>query len=385
MQPLVAEICCKSNYKGIDLYKNDGIILSDGGDNMLDKRISELRKSKNISQEELADILNTSRQAISKWERGESTPDIDRLKDLASFFNVSIDYLLGYDMQASSLNGFLDALEKSNKDNSFIISVDEIKAIVAKYPNNIDLLICAIDYLSSFWLNEHNNELIDLLTDYCKRALTIFKEDNKYNVTLNDIRKSLFNLYILKEDYKAAKEYLKNNKIYDNEMDEASLELELGNNDRVMELVSNSYLKSVTLILNGTLIRSRLLLRTNKINEAYESINWGISFIKSIGTNEEAFSDIILVFNLLKVVCERYLKLDYKETLIFLKQNMKNQFGKTEIGEDLKFYDDQEAKMYFVFASLEESLNKELEQLKGTVIYDDMDYLIKEMFGEHNE
>ena len=141
---------------------------------MLDKRIAELRKAKNISQEELADILNTSRQAISKWERGESTPDIDRLKDLASFFNVSIDYLLGYDMQANSLNGFLDVLEKSNKDNSFIISVDEIKAMVAKYPNNIDLLICAIDYLASFWLNEHNNELIDLLTDYCKRALTIY-------------------------------------------------------------------------------------------------------------------------------------------------------------------------------------------------------------------
>lgn len=352
---------------------------------MLDKRIAELRKAKNISQEELADILNTSRQAISKWERGESTPDIDRLKDLASFFNVSIDYLLGYDMQANSLNGFLDELEKSNKDNSFSISVEDIKAMVAKNANNLDLLLCVIDYLSSLWVKERNNELIDLLIEYCKRALIIFRQDNKYNFTRNDIHKLLFSLYTLKEDYKAAKEYLKNNKIYDNEMDEASLELELGNYDRVMELISTSYLKSVSMILNGTLLRSRLFLRTNKINDAYESVNWGISFIKSIGTSEDAFFDIILVFNVLKVACERHLKLDYKETLMLLKQNIKYEFGQTEISGALKFYDNQGTKMYFVFNNLEETLKKELEQLKGTVIYDDVDYLIKEMFGEYNE
>ena len=58
---------------------------------MLGERIADLRKSKGISQEELGDILSTSRQAISKWERGEADPDISRLKDLAVYFNVSID------------------------------------------------------------------------------------------------------------------------------------------------------------------------------------------------------------------------------------------------------------------------------------------------------
>ena len=176
-----------------------------------------------------------------------------------------------------------------------------------------------------------------------------------------------------------------NKMINDNEMDEASLELELGNYDRVMELISTSYLKSVSMILNGTLLRSRLFLRTNKINDAYESINWGISFIKSIGTSEDAFFDIILVFNVLKVACERHLKLDYKETLILLKQNIKYEFGQTEISGALKFYDNQGTKMYFVFNNLEDAVKKELNQLKETVIYDDVDYLIKEMFGEYNE
>ena len=67
---------------------------------MLGERIANLRKDRGISQEELADVLLTSRQAISKWERGESDPDINRLKDLAIYFNVSIDYLLGYDVES---------------------------------------------------------------------------------------------------------------------------------------------------------------------------------------------------------------------------------------------------------------------------------------------
>lgn len=45
-------------------------------------RIQNLRKSKGISQEELADIINVSRQAVSKWESGQSTPDIEKIISL---------------------------------------------------------------------------------------------------------------------------------------------------------------------------------------------------------------------------------------------------------------------------------------------------------------
>lgn len=58
------------------------------------ERLIELRKQAGLSQEGLAERLNISRQAISKWERGESTPDMDNLKVLGQIYNVSMDYLL---------------------------------------------------------------------------------------------------------------------------------------------------------------------------------------------------------------------------------------------------------------------------------------------------
>lgn len=57
-------------------------------------RLCELRKAHNLSQEELASKLGVSRQAVSKWERSESSPDTDNLIQLASLYNISLDELL---------------------------------------------------------------------------------------------------------------------------------------------------------------------------------------------------------------------------------------------------------------------------------------------------
>lgn len=57
-------------------------------------RIQKLRKSKGISQEELADRIGVSRQAVSKWESGQSTPDIEKIILLSEYFGTTTDYLL---------------------------------------------------------------------------------------------------------------------------------------------------------------------------------------------------------------------------------------------------------------------------------------------------
>ena len=61
--------------------------------NMAD-RIQSLRKAKGISQEQLADKIGVSRQAVSKWESEQSTPDIEKVILLSEFFDVTTDYLL---------------------------------------------------------------------------------------------------------------------------------------------------------------------------------------------------------------------------------------------------------------------------------------------------
>lgn len=64
----------------------------------LHHRLVDLRKAKNLSQEELAEKLYVSRQTISNWERGKTYPDINSLLLIATFFDVSLDNLIKGDV-----------------------------------------------------------------------------------------------------------------------------------------------------------------------------------------------------------------------------------------------------------------------------------------------
>jgi len=59
-----------------------------------EEKLIQLRKARGLSQEALAEQLGVSRQAISRWELGETTPDLAKLKQLSELYGVSTDYLL---------------------------------------------------------------------------------------------------------------------------------------------------------------------------------------------------------------------------------------------------------------------------------------------------
>lgn len=63
----------------------------------LPEKLYALRKRSGLSQEQLAEKLNVSRQAISKWETGVSYPETDKLIAVSRYFNVSLDYLINED------------------------------------------------------------------------------------------------------------------------------------------------------------------------------------------------------------------------------------------------------------------------------------------------
>ncbi len=63
----------------------------------LGERIKDERTKKDLSQAELGEFLKITQQAVGRWEKNLSEPDTDTLKKLAKLFNVTVDYLLGYD------------------------------------------------------------------------------------------------------------------------------------------------------------------------------------------------------------------------------------------------------------------------------------------------
>ncbi len=74
-----------------------------GMKNMIDANIKFLRKRAGLSQEELAEKIDVSRQSVAKWENGESLPDIVKCRDLAMLFGTTIDNLINYSFEDDEL------------------------------------------------------------------------------------------------------------------------------------------------------------------------------------------------------------------------------------------------------------------------------------------
>lgn len=58
------------------------------------EKLIALRKSRNLTQEQLAEKLNVSRQSVSKWESGQVIPDVGKIVEVSKLFDVTLDYLL---------------------------------------------------------------------------------------------------------------------------------------------------------------------------------------------------------------------------------------------------------------------------------------------------
>ncbi len=111
------------------------------------RRISELRRERNMTQPDLADCLGVSFQAVSNWERGVSMPDISRLPEIARLFGVKVDDLIGEKSEIiesiaeERLDDFLEKGEVSKKelcDAAPILKPTQVEKIFGKI--NLDCL-----------------------------------------------------------------------------------------------------------------------------------------------------------------------------------------------------------------------------------------------------
>ena len=111
------------------------------------EKLQELRKSRGLTQEELAEALFVSRTAISKWESGRGYPSIDSLKQISNYFSISIDELLSGEKLITIAENE-NRTNLKNMGNMLFGIVDVfsfIMIILPLYPNQIDDYIYSVN------------------------------------------------------------------------------------------------------------------------------------------------------------------------------------------------------------------------------------------------
>lgn len=166
-------------------------------------RIRLLRKEKGISQDALAQQLGVTYQAVSKWENGSTMPDITMLPIIARYFNVSIDYLLDFNLhnageQVEDLCGRAFALRKEAPDQAEEILREGLR----RFPNN-EIILDHLVYVLK------DQEKLDETVLLCRQLIDSTRDDEiKYDAyfILLDAYKQQGNLALLREELNAVPE-----------------------------------------------------------------------------------------------------------------------------------------------------------------------------------
>ena len=209
------------------------------------KFIYELRKEKNLSQYQLADLIPISRQGVSKWERGKTTPDTQTLIRLSELFDVSINELLkGERLENNTIEDLeettLSILDQSNKKTKIIKHITTISISI--------ITILLLTFLSYYFINSYNSTEVYTIYGQSKNFTTydglmiITKErmylklgklKNKNNLEIENIK-----LY-----------YMKNNKkikiVEDQEADNIVIKDYTGYYSKIKELNSQGIIDNI--------------------------------------------------------------------------------------------------------------------------------------------
>lgn len=106
------------------------------------ENLKRQRKEKDLTQEQLADILGVSFQSVSKWERGEGYPDMELLPVIAEYFGITVDELMGMKEICSKTQAdkILEAVHENSVNGRIEENLEILENAIKRFPNNYQLL-----------------------------------------------------------------------------------------------------------------------------------------------------------------------------------------------------------------------------------------------------
>ncbi|MBQ7702876.1 MAG: helix-turn-helix transcriptional regulator [Firmicutes bacterium] len=106
---------------------------------MLAENIRRFRKERSLTQEQLSEVLGVTAGAVYKWEAGLSVPDLDLIVEMADFFDISVDVLIGYKTKDNRLEATVRRLQEYRRQKD-MTGLSEAEKALKKYPHSFQIV-----------------------------------------------------------------------------------------------------------------------------------------------------------------------------------------------------------------------------------------------------
>ena len=156
-----------------------------------------------LTQEELAEAFGVTIGAVSKWENGNNVPDIMTLMELANFFNVSVDELLGYNMSSKKVDDMIDRMSNLCHEYRFDEAISESNNALVRYPHNFRILHTSAEVYFLRYIESDDDQDRDTAINLYERCLDHLSQNTDNEISEYTIRHRIAELYSKKDPEKA--------------------------------------------------------------------------------------------------------------------------------------------------------------------------------------
>lgn len=175
----------------------------------LSTNIRLLRKSKKLTQEQLAEAMKVTVGAVSKWELGQSLPEISMLINLADFFDSSIDSLLGYELHFTNQEELTKCLKQFRDDKQFDEGITEFEKAFKKYPNSFSIIYQGSKLYQLYGIETRNVDALKRSIDLFHRTIVLIDQNNDSEISESTLYINIAESYMSMSDPETALNILK--------------------------------------------------------------------------------------------------------------------------------------------------------------------------------
>ena len=198
----------------VDTERNSalsGVRKEKGMENHVADQIRFYRRQEGLTQEQLAEAMGVSVAAVSKWEQGQSLPEIPMLMELADFFDLSVDALLGYRLRSNDRKSVSERLKVLRREDRYDEGLAEAEKALQKFPNTFTVVYeCAKLFEMAGGTRKDKamqRRALDLLT----HAIRLLPQNSDPQVSEMSLRLDMANVLLDMEDWERALALFKEN------------------------------------------------------------------------------------------------------------------------------------------------------------------------------
>lgn len=147
------------------------------------QNIRSYRKARGFTQEQLAEAVGVTIGAVSKWESDLSRPDIELLVELADFFEISVDVLLGYEWKNRNLGQTIEHLKTLYREKQYEEAAREVDKALQKYPNSFEIIYNSASLLYSMGIERKNTEALQKSLDLYRHSLNFLQQNTDETIS----------------------------------------------------------------------------------------------------------------------------------------------------------------------------------------------------------